>query len=161
MKDNHGNFISREVDNSTMTQLSRENSLGQSIAQGIGKREEYAGDENSLFNFLADNTNVEWSAVGFDNGNGLIIDAIGTSHKNGETTPMTDRLIRYFKHSHPNAMEGRDPNVLHDFTNPLWGGKPSGPDMDHKNNSLQNKDPNIHSRDIPFTLRFNGENIRY
>ena len=139
--DKNGTILSHIVDRSTMESSSQVKNEGTSVALGEGKCEESA-------------------AIGYEVGD-KVVDAIGTSHRKKETTPLTNWRVLYFKHSHPNEIDEMDGNLLHFFTSPFRGGNSSGKDNSHKDDCLENKNTNLRNSQIPFTIRFNGRNYPY
>ena len=93
---------------------------------------------NGLFNFLADNTNVEWTQISAHDAYGVIFDFLTTSHENtkteltsfhknllGNATPQG--FLDVFKHSHPNKYIGD--NYYHAAIYPLTSNIRSGGDL--------------------------------
>ncbi|MDL2297215.1 hypothetical protein LJC68_09980 [Bacteroidales bacterium OttesenSCG-928-B11] len=114
-----------------------------------------------LFNFLADNTLVEWSAFAIPGvGDGPSLNVIATSHKNDQESVGASWALRaathsptgisFFKHSHPRC------NPF-DLFNPLSQptSQASGKDNKHKNDILKV------CPGIDFTIRFKRENHPY
>ena len=93
---------------------------------------------NGLFNFLADNTNVEWTQISTHDAYGVIFDFLTTSHDNTKTELTTfhknllgnatpQGFLDVFKHSHPNKYTGD--NYYHAAIYPLTSNIRSGGDL--------------------------------
>ena len=123
---------------------------------------------NSLFNFLADNTNVEWAQISTHDAYGKIFDFLTTSHHNikVELTTFHKNLLDnatsqgfldVFKHSHPNKYTGD--NLYYKAIYPYTSHIRSAGDLRTKNMLIEK---NGYVRLLPsFILRNGGENYVY
>ena len=123
---------------------------------------------NSLFNFLADNTNVEWTQISTHDAYGEIFDFLTTSHNNTKTELTTFHItllgnassqgfLDVFKHSHPNKYTGD--NYYHAAIYPLTSNIRSGGDL--KTRDMLIKENGFVRYQPLFILRNRGENYEY
>ena len=123
---------------------------------------------NELFNFFADNTDVEWTQLCTHDNNGNEYDFIVTSHDNiGTELPSIytvvifnnahDGLFDIFKHSHPKHYTGD--NYYHKSIYPYTSHIASGGDMKTKAKIEQAN--GFVRRQPMFLLRNGGHNYEY
>ena len=123
---------------------------------------------NKLFDFLADNTNVEWVQISTHDAYGKNFDFLTTSHQNikAELTTFHKNLLDnaasqgfldVFKHSHPNKYTGDNPyyKAIYPYTSHIR----SAGDLRTRNMLIEK---NGYVRLLPlFILRNGGENYVY
>jgi RHS repeat-associated protein len=151
-----------DVDKSVMSTIDTKN--GNTTFYVMNKRKEM----NNLFEFLADNTNVEWTQISTHDFMEDKYDLLTSSHDYTETVLTTRQkalitnavsqgLLDVFKHSHPNKYMGDDYMIktIYSFTCNI----PSSSDFTTKDalfkeNALSRKQP-------LFFLRNGGEYYEY
>ncbi len=160
---------------SEVTPLDVDESIMNSI-QTIGKNTSFSAKDNrenmnSLFDFLADNTNVEWTQVS-SHLDGIQYDFLTTSHDNITTElpfglnvhlnhAASKGLLDVFKHSHPNKYTGDNYYLAGIY--PLSCNIRSEGDLKTKDKLIQNLIRNNgFVRNLPlFILRNGGKNYEY
>ena len=151
-----------DVDKSIMNTLqSRDENTSFSA---MNKREQM----DNLFDFLADNTNVEWTQISTHDAKGDDFDYLTTSHDNLKTelppihatmliNAASQGFLDVFKHSHPNKYTGDNYYISSIY--PLSSNIRSGGDLRTKDMLIQK---NGFVRCQPsFVLRNGGKNYAY
>ena len=151
-----------DVDKSIMNTLqSRDENTSFSA---MNKREQM----DNLFDFLADNTNVEWTQISTHDAKGDNFDYLTTSHDNLKTelppihatmliNAASQGFLDVFKHSHPNKYTGDNYYISSIY--PLSSNIRSGGDLRTKDMLIQK---NGFVRCQPsFVLRNGGKNYAY
>ena len=130
----------------------------------LGNREKM----NNLFDFLADNTNVEWTQISVHDADGNNYDYLTTSHDNIKTeltslhrailgSTASQGRLDVFKHSHPNKYTGD--NLYYAAIYPFTSNIRSESDLDTKNTLILR---NVIFKHQPsFILRNGGKNHEY
>ena len=123
---------------------------------------------NNLFDFLADNTNVEWTQISTHDVAGNSYDFLTTSHDNIKTeltsfhktllgNVSSQGLLDVFKHSHPNKYTGN--NLYYATIYPFTSNIRSGGDLKTQNMLIQRN--GFVNRQPSFILRNGGKNYAY
>ena len=156
------NVTPLDVDKSIMNTMSSK--VNTTSFSAVNKREKM----NKIFDFLADNTDVEWTQIGTHDKSNNQFDFITTSHENTTTTLPTmlknivgntssQGLLDIFKHSHPNKYTGNDQYIYSIY--PLTSNLVSSGDRKTQNNIVKsNGCVRVQPR---FLLRNGGRNYTY